>query len=241
MILVSTIFLKAERIVPFFIVCLLTITRLLRLTAPPFAMVGYAKMFFSMNELFTDSEKTHAFSRRLSIIEFSETIPHNEQILDLAKQIIDTELSGVLNWIIDGLKRILKRGKLPIVYEVEKARENFRIDSDPVLQWVIERQMIPGNVESIPLKVAYSGLTEFLRENNNRLIGKKQFSIRLRRNGFEITKLDGRDMFISYSTGDFTEKVFPNKAETIPTNRRLFDCQESRQNRKQNKRLKQTN
>lgn len=75
----------------------------------PMILTNYARLAFNCNELPKDVEHSEAFFRRFLILPFDVTIPENKRNPNLAKEIIETELSGVFNWILEGLKRLLNR------------------------------------------------------------------------------------------------------------------------------------
>ena len=63
----------------------------------PFPLHEYATPIFAMNELPKNGGATDAFYRRLLIIRFGVRIPDDEQVPDLAKTIVEKEMSGVLS------------------------------------------------------------------------------------------------------------------------------------------------
>lgn len=73
----------------------------------PFSLTNYAKLIFNCNQLPREVEQTMAFFRRFLIIPFDVTIPEEKQDKQLAQKIIKNELSGVFNWVLEGLKRLL--------------------------------------------------------------------------------------------------------------------------------------
>ncbi|MDR0659666.1 MAG: DUF5906 domain-containing protein [Prevotellaceae bacterium] len=73
----------------------------------PFIMRDYGRLMFNCNELPKEVEQTNAFFRRFIIIPFNQTTPEEEQDTELAKKIIKAELSGVFNWVLAGLRRLL--------------------------------------------------------------------------------------------------------------------------------------
>jgi putative DNA primase/helicase len=75
----------------------------------PFTMDDYAKLIFNCNELPKDVEHTNAYFRRFLIIPFDVTIPEHEQDKNLHAKIIEKELSGVFNWVLQGLNRLLEQ------------------------------------------------------------------------------------------------------------------------------------
>jgi putative DNA primase/helicase len=73
----------------------------------PFTLWDYATSIFAMNELPKDVEQTEAFYRRFLIVPFDVRIPEDEQDPNLARKIIDNEMSGVLNWVIRGMETLV--------------------------------------------------------------------------------------------------------------------------------------
>jgi putative DNA primase/helicase len=98
----------------------------------PFIMEHYAKLAFSTNELPKEVEQTAGYYRRWLIVPFDVTIPEHEQDKQLAKKIIAKELSGVFNWVLEGLKRLLIQEKFTECKAVTKQLHEFRKQSDSV-------------------------------------------------------------------------------------------------------------
>ena len=73
----------------------------------PFTVYRYGKFMFNTNSLPTSVEISDAYFRRMNFMQFDVTIPKSEQDPELAKKIIDTELDGVLQWMLIVLQRIL--------------------------------------------------------------------------------------------------------------------------------------
>lgn len=77
-----------------------------------FQFRNYAKLIYSANELPKTSDRTDAFYRRWIVIDFPHQFMDDDKKTDpsLPHSIIDEEeMSGVLNWALDGLDRILKQ------------------------------------------------------------------------------------------------------------------------------------
>jgi P4 family phage/plasmid primase-like protien len=73
----------------------------------PFMFSPDTKHMFSGNELpeADESDNSDAFYRRIMLVAFPETIPRSERESDLDQQ-LQSELPGVLNWALEGLKRL---------------------------------------------------------------------------------------------------------------------------------------
>lgn len=92
----------------------------------PFTMENYAKFIFNVNELPKDVEHTNAYFRRFLIIPFDVTIPEHEQDKRLHTKIIDKELSGVFNWVLEGLNRLLKQKSFLNVKQLKEPLNNTK-------------------------------------------------------------------------------------------------------------------
>ena len=66
----------------------------------------------------------------MNFMQFDVTIPKYEQDPDLAKKIIASELNGVLQWVLDGLKRLLVTHKFTKSPKMEAVKEQIRRDLD---------------------------------------------------------------------------------------------------------------
>jgi putative DNA primase/helicase len=149
-----------------------------------FTMTNYAKLAFNCNELPKDFDHQHAYFRRLLIIPFRVTIPENEQDKTLANKIIENELAGVFNWIIAGLKRLLKTEKFTASEIVKDTLETYKRESDSVISFVDEQSQIVG----LSLKTVYADYRSYCIECGMQPLGRNNFSKRLQTQGFIVEK-----------------------------------------------------
>ncbi len=84
-----------------------------------------------------DVEHTNAYFRRFLIIPFDETIPEHEQDKGLSSKIIDHELSGVFNWVLNGLDRLLKQKRFSDCEAAKQAVEQYKNESNSVLRHLL--------------------------------------------------------------------------------------------------------
>lgn len=68
-------------------------------------------MIFCLNELPRANDISNGFYRRFLIAPFNVQIPKNRINPNLAKEIIFNELPGIMNWALEGRKRLVKNGK----------------------------------------------------------------------------------------------------------------------------------
>ena len=156
----------------------------------PFTMEQYAKLIFNTNELPKDIEHTNAFFRRFLIIPFTVTIPENDRDPHLANKIIECELSGVLNWALSGLDRLLKQGKFTYSEAVEKELEKFKNESDSVKLFLDENGYESTPTSHIPLKKLYSDYRSYCIEYGYRWLNYKNFQQRLTHHNVNIDKIN---------------------------------------------------
>lgn len=145
----------------------------------PFILHEYAKLIFNCNELPKEVEHTNAYFRRFMIINFDVTIPENEQDKELPQKIIQTELSGVFNWILEGLDRILEQKKFSKCKAVEDARSDYEKQSDSVQLFIIEMGYKSSSTENILISELYPHYKTFCYEDGYRPVGKSKFITRL--------------------------------------------------------------
>lgn len=106
----------------------------------PFILKQYAKLIFNCNELPKDVEHTNAYFRRFLIIPFDVTIQPHEQDKNLHTKIIEKELSGVFNWVLQGLNRLLEQKKFSDCEAAQQAVEQYKIESNSVQMFLNENE-----------------------------------------------------------------------------------------------------
>jgi len=106
----------------------------------PFILKQYAKLIFNCNELPKDVEHTNAYFRRFLIIPFDVTIPQQEQDKNLHTKIIEKELSGVFNWVLQGLNRLLEQKRFSDCEAAQQAVEQYKIESNSVQMFLNENE-----------------------------------------------------------------------------------------------------
>lgn len=154
----------------------------------PMIINDYAKLIFNCNELPKDVEQTHAYFRRFLIVPFDITIPEAEQDKELARKIIADELSGVFNWIIEGLKRLLEQRKFTNSEAVNKQLEDYKKQSDSVQLFLEEDNYIKDVNEFIPLKDLYRSYKGYCNDNGHHYCSNKTFGERLKNLGYNKEK-----------------------------------------------------
>ncbi len=148
----------------------------------PFILTNYAKLIFNCNELPADVEHSPAYFRRFLIVPFSVTIPDHEQDRQLASKIVESELSGVFNWVLAGLRRLLAQGRFTDCEAVRAQVEAYKRQSDTVRQFLDENGYQPSG-DGTPLKDLYRDYKVYCIEDGYRPVNNRNFQKRLNANG----------------------------------------------------------
>lgn len=154
----------------------------------PFTMEDYAKFIFNCNELPKDVEHTNAYFRRFLIIPFDVTISDQEKDSELAKKIVEKELSGVFNWVLDGLNRLLKQKRFSDCEAAKKAVEQYKIESDSVQMFLNEHEYNVSATNVIPLKDLFSEYRNYCIESGFKACSLRTFADRLRNSGYQTER-----------------------------------------------------
>ncbi len=110
-----------------------------RLYKDPFTMYDYAKLMFNANELPKDVEHNEAYFRRFLIVPFLVTIPQEKRDPELPKKIISNELSGVFNWVLEGLNRVIINKGFTYSKTSQGFLEKYKNESDTVYLFLEEQ------------------------------------------------------------------------------------------------------
>lgn len=169
----------------------------------------YARFIFNCNELPKEIENTNAFFRRFIILPFRVTIPPNKQDKELSKRIIENELSGVFNWVLIGLTRLLENKDFTHSNIVQNEVLQYQLESDSVLMFLEDENYQQSVEHHKPLKDIYSEYRVYCINSGYRLCSLRTFSSRLRKNTFIINRK-------SYGNAVFIErKIFSDKIDNL--------------------------
>ncbi len=164
----------------------------------PFELRDYAKLAFNCNELPRDVEHSEAYFRRFLVIPFTVMIPEAERNVELANEIIRAELSGVFNWVLAGLKRLLAQKNFSSSDAAKVALAEYRRESDSVMMFLEEEGYAPSLEDWVLLKTLYAEYRSYCSEAGFKPLGRGKFGVRLRANGMAIEKeRSGSAVFVS--------------------------------------------
>ena len=170
----------------------------------PMQIKQYAKLIFNCNELPKEVEHTNAYFRRFLIIPFDVTIPEAEQDKQLHTKIIESELSGVFNWVLEGLNRLLEQKRFSHCEAAKQAVEQYKTQSDSVKIFIEENgyQLSPSNYKVV--KDLYTAYRSFCLDDGFKPVNKTNFIKRLQSFGVQVEKRNiGNVAFLSVETLTF--------------------------------------
>lgn len=141
----------------------------------------FAKWIICGNDLPIITDPTDGFWRRFAIVQFEKIFTNKEKDVMLAKRIIKNELSGVLNWAIAGLIRLVQRGKFPEIPEkMREALESGKRETNNVLAWWLDgRAEICEECETSK-KAVYADYQMYAKETGTASFGAEKFWRRLK-------------------------------------------------------------
>lgn len=154
----------------------------------PFTLKQYAKLIFNCNELPKDVEHTNAYFRRFLIIPFDVTIPTDEQDKNLHTKIIENELSGVFNWVLEGLNRLLKQKRFSDCQAAQRAVEKYKMESDNVQMFLHENEYGISATNETALKSLFSEYQNYCIESGFKACSLKTLADRLRNSGYQTSR-----------------------------------------------------
>lgn len=162
----------------------------------PIELRQYAKLIFNSNDLPKDVEQTNAYFRRFMIIPFDVTIPEEKQDKNLHSKIIENELAGVFNWVLNGLNRLLNQNGFSYCKASDEALNQYKLESDSVQQFIIESNYIPSAEMYILVKELYPEYRVFCIEDGMNPVKKTNFIKRLEALNFVKDRVTGNQVAI---------------------------------------------
>ncbi len=140
-----------------------------------------AKWLIACNTFPHIDDKTNGLLRRLIIVPFETVFSEKEQIKDLDKQIIKEELDIVLNWCLEGLQRLLKRGNFEIPEEIVNVKQKKQEESDTVRRFSKEYGVAMDINFKMTKQEIYDHYRDYSENEGTLACGQEEFWKRMRR------------------------------------------------------------
>lgn len=116
--------------------------------------------------------------RRIEVVPFDQHVAPEKIDPFLAERIITEDLSGVLNWALEGLSRVMKRGfKLEshIPLKMENALLRTRAESDSIYAWLLEEPVAIVDKPYTPKGIIYNEYQLWCKHGQIRALNVVQF------------------------------------------------------------------
>lgn len=102
--------------------------------------------------------------------------------------VIEKELSGVFNWVLQGLNRLLEQKKFSDCEAAQQAVEQYRIESDSVQMFLNEYGYEVSAVNSMPLKEMFTEYRNYCIDSGFKACSLRTFADRLRNSGYQTER-----------------------------------------------------
>jgi P4 family phage/plasmid primase-like protien len=184
-----------------------------------FQFLNTAKMWFSCNEFPQTTEDTLAYVRRWKIFNCQNVfIGERADSKILEKLTTFEELSGFLNWILEGLKRLLTNGRFSVNETEQTLRENILKLSNPTKAF-IEKNLEPSKdvKDFIIQDTLYSEFVNFCSIENLPSIRKSQFTQSLKQEIPDLKPTKQRILKESVAVYQFVKKKSVPSVPNVPS------------------------
>lgn len=168
----------------------------------PITTDDYPPSIIAANNLPATDDFSEGYFRRLLFIPFVKTIPKEKVNPALAKEIAEKELPGVMNWIIEGARRLRQQGRFTSTRKSVQMAEDYRKDSDSIFQFVEENNNKTGKER---LSIVYGEFRQWAAENGFKAPNVKNFADRLRKIGLMVKKSTGNITYVWWPDNDLPE------------------------------------
>lgn len=139
------------------------------------------KWLILANHIPAVTDQSTGFWRRFDVVPFPVEIPEKERDPLLAKRIIALELPGVLNWALEGLERLLARGRFDeaVPASMRAAAQSAKTETNSVHAWSHDLEIGLLTTATTPKTDVYSSYASWCRENGMVPVSSMRFWKRL--------------------------------------------------------------
>lgn len=95
------------------------------------------KLIFLVNSLPNTSDLTHGYFRKILIVPFNRKFEGKEKDVNLFEKIKKSEMSGILNWALEGLKRLRANNyRFTESSAINELLDKYQEEQNPVIRFV---------------------------------------------------------------------------------------------------------
>lgn len=162
----------------------------------PVSVRIHGKWLVLANHFPTISDQSAGFWRRWDVVPFDVTIPAGLRDAGLAEYVIRHELNGVLNWAVEGLLRLLARGRFESSQPaaMTAALKEAKLETNSVAGWWEETSKeLSGDARTEKTR-AYADYADWTRSSGMTPVAAPKFWKRIREiagDGLQLKKVRG--------------------------------------------------
>ncbi|MDD4684501.1 MAG: phage/plasmid primase, P4 family [Bacteroidales bacterium] len=158
-----------------------------RLYQDSYSTTNYPQSLMASNSMPQSDDFSEGFYRRFRFIPFNVTIP-KEKVNPNLKEELCQESAGILNWLLEGVRRLRENKKFTYSPTIEALQNEYRIESDNVSMFLDEKMYIPSLKNKQLLSQLYNEFDTFSNGNGFRTMSNRTFSSRMKSLGFKVEK-----------------------------------------------------
>jgi putative DNA primase/helicase len=150
-----------------------------------FEFVPYAVPIFAANEFFRTSDNSYGWRRRWMVIEFPNKVENETEgapVFD--ESILHDDIPGIFNEAMEGLRRLMTRGRFAAPEAAREATARMHDEADPFLTWLDEDDAVSrGDDQSSPKDDVYRAYKTWCTRNGYSPIASGPLGQRLKQLG----------------------------------------------------------
>lgn len=106
----------------------------------------YCKCIFAMNTPPTITDKAYGFVRKIIVLNFNRRFAEHERDKYLRDKLRENELSGILNWAVEGARRLIAQGRFSDSETLRRDASEFMAKMNNILSFVLERCILHADI-----------------------------------------------------------------------------------------------
>jgi len=192
-----------------------------------FSYKPFCKIIFCCNALPYSADNSHGFYRRLIIIPFEKTIPHEKQNKDLVSELVQ-ELQGIFSYSLQGLRRLKANNYIfSRCLASERMMQEYRREIEPVFDFIEDNIESTSEEQKISRSRIFLAFRSWCRNNNHvkaKDISNRRFWKKFRETlkSMKIVAVEGKSNGQEYFAG-ITLKKHDNSPELGHEFNKLLD------------------
>jgi len=139
-----------------------------------------ARFVFACNEMPIFKDKSVGLEDRLVFVPFQRYLKEDERDTTIFDRLMG-EISGILNWAIQGARIVASSRTIPTYKSVSDAKELYREETDALYAWFKEEVEVTALAMDMTVKAVYEAYKNDCDENGNRPYSKDKFAKRFRK------------------------------------------------------------